>query len=72
MRQRFPGANDYAAIRRGFVDAGLDADFYNGEEIAVLWQRCYGDRDRIVAEAVAYARRSGSTAGVQLDETSPH
>jgi len=66
MSRRRPTHDDYARVRAGFVGAGLDRDFYNGDDIALLWSRYAGDVERIVAAAVQHARRIGTTKGVQL------
>lgn len=52
---------DFTAVRRGFVAAGLDEEFFNGDDIVRLWNRGLSVAD-IVQTAVAYAARCGTTS----------
>lgn len=51
---------DFLSIRRRFRAAGLDEDFFSGDDIVTLWHR--GQTvDEIVRTAIDYAARTGET-----------
>lgn len=58
---------DYQAIRDGFERAGIDRDFYNGDDLDELWRRCHGNVERIVQAAVAHAAQLGTTKAGSIE-----
>lgn len=59
-RQRAITAADVAAVRRGCAQAGLDPEYFGGDDILLLWDRAKSVDD-IVQTAIAHAQRTGET-----------
>lgn len=53
----------YEAVRAGCAAAGLDREYFNGDDILRLWNRGLSVAD-IVKTAVAHAQRTGDREGV--------